>query len=553
MKLSNISFASLLILGMSCKGAPSLPLFKGAKETPNEIEAKSARSKLGIELQDQAVASSFPRLSHTQWENTVKDLLQLDKPSGLSANFPDDPSGSAYGNNGALYSVNSNQMAAYRDAAEALGEKIAKDPAAIRKLIPVGQSDAKSIVSSFLTKAYRRPPSTAEVDSVVKIFDKGTKIAGVSDPNGPGFAAMISTVLQSPNFIYRIELGEKGSGRYVALNPFEIASRLSYAIWNSMPDDALFALAKSSELAKPSVIQAQVQRLLDDPRASELLKSIHMKGYGIDQFKVVAQDTKTYSEASSLDTNAIRQESELFVEDVIVKSGKGITELFTAPYAFVSAKTAPIYDVSMAGPQPKKVNLDPEKRAGILSQVAFLSNFSKPGGLTAIIKRGVYVAETVLCASLKGAPPNVEDVVTGEFKTNREHVTALTGKGSCVGCHGPKIDPPGFALENFSPTGKWRTTELNGTALDVSGEYSFNSDSIRFNGPVELMKEIVKRPELHQCYAQKLVEGLYGRYADAGDAALIQKVSQASLQGASARELFRMVLTDPLMTLRSNE
>lgn len=545
---------SLLTLGVACSVAPKPPGIKsksGANGGTGNDDAGA--SKLSIPLQNQAAASSFPRLSHSQWENTVKDLFYLDKVPGLSKDFADDPGGSLFGNNGVLFSVSANQRIAYRNAAEALAERIAKDAALFQKLIPKAGANAKEIVTHFLTRAYRRLPASAEVDTMLAVFEKGTKINGVTDAQKSGLAAVITVVLQSPYFLYRVELGSKESGRYVTLDAYELASRLSYSIWNTMPDDALFALAKSNELLKPDVLHNEVERMLKDPRSSSLLTSIHMKGYGIDRFKVVPQDLTNYPESAALDTESVRREAELFVEDVVVKSGKGISEIFTAPYAFVSAKSAPVYEVAESSEQPKKVNLDPEQRAGILSQVAFLSNYSKPEGLTSIIRRGHYVAENVLCTPFKGAPPVVDDITAGDFKTNRERISAMTEKGSCAGCHTSVINPPGFGLENFGPAGKWRVAERNGSPIDASGEYAFKNDTIGFDGPVALAQEIVKRQEFHQCYAQKLVEGLYGRYADTGDAALIRKVGSASLKGASAKDLFLMILTDPLVTLRSNE
>ncbi|RYZ56203.1 MAG: DUF1592 domain-containing protein, partial [Proteobacteria bacterium] len=353
MKLANVVLTSLFMFGIGCSGAPQNPNLgkkkgsgNGVGETVSGNETTSggggaSQTGLTIDLQDQAAASSFPRLSHTQWENSVKDLLFLDKLSGLSSNFPDDPTGFAFGNNGASYSVSANQWTAYRDAAEALGERIAKDPAAIQKLIPKGLTDNKAIVTAFLTRAYRRPPSASDVEMIAAMFAKGTPVSGATDAKAGGFAAMITIALQSPLFIYRVERGDKSNGRYKTLDAYEIASRLSYGIWETMPDETLFAAAKSGDLLKPAVIQTQVRRLLDDPRGSAILSAIHSKGYRIDQFKAVPQDKNNYPEGASLDTKTIALEAQLFVDDVVVKSGKAATELFTAPYAFVSAKTAP--------------------------------------------------------------------------------------------------------------------------------------------------------------------------------------------------------------------
>jgi hypothetical protein len=567
---NKITIVSIMLLGFACDSGPTRPMKRsgggganfepgGTAGSPNPSVVIGADGKpikvtgmTAIGLVDQSTASSFPRLSHLQWENSVRDLLRLSATSGESKNFPVDPSGSAYGNNGSLYSVTNDHWTAYRNAAENLGTRIGTDAAAYKKLIPAGKSDTKSIVSSFLKRAYRRLPTDAEVNAMVTVFNNGPKLTSLTDAQGAGFCAMISVVLQSPNFLYRVELGtDTTTGKYVALDAFEVASRLSYAIWNTMPDDTLLELAESGEILKTETLKAQATRLMDDPRGAEILKTIHMQAYHVDQFVAVKQDAKNYPEAANFDTATLQQEASLFVNDVVVTQGKGITELFTAPYAYVSSKTAAAYEVTVTSAEPKKTDLDPTKRAGLMTQVAFLSNYSKGEGLTSIIKRGHYVAETVLCASFKGAPPSVEDTSPKDFKTNRERVHALTSVGSCAGCHNSRINPPGFALENLGPGGKWRTLELNNSPIDATGSYVFNDETINFDGPVALMKEIVHRPDLHQCYAQKLIEALYGRYADAGDRILIEKLGTASLQGMSPKDIFLYILSDGLITVRS--
>ncbi|RYZ50209.1 MAG: DUF1592 domain-containing protein, partial [Proteobacteria bacterium] len=312
----DISLISVLLLGLACSSGPVRPRTSsgggGANSDPSNPEGPKSGEVLGsdgkpikatgktaIGLVAQSTASSFPRLSHLQWENSVRDLLRLSAISGESKNFPVDPSGSAYGNNGALYSVTNDHWTAYRNAAESLGAKIGGDAAAYKKLIPTGKTDAKSIVSSFLKRAYRRLPTDAEVNAMVTAFNNGTKLTGLADAQGAGFYAMISVVLQSPNFLYRVELGtDTTMGKYVALDAFEVASRLSFAIWNTTPDDALLALAESGEILKPETLKAQANRLLDDPRGAELLKAIHMQAYHIDQFVAVKQDSKNYPEAA---------------------------------------------------------------------------------------------------------------------------------------------------------------------------------------------------------------------------------------------------------------
>lgn len=213
---------SLLVISLflsSCTDAPTRPSRGGAQGAVGGGEQNpgatvvigkdgspiKASGKLSIGLAAQTTASSFPRLSHGQWENAVKDLLQLSSLPGQSKNFPDDPGGSVFGNNGALFSVTADQWTAYRNAAEIMGDKIGRDAASYQKLIPAEAKDNKAIVTAFLRRAYRRPATEEEVTSMLAIFDNGRSLTGISDAKGAGFAAMIATVLQSPLFIYRID------------------------------------------------------------------------------------------------------------------------------------------------------------------------------------------------------------------------------------------------------------------------------------------------------------------------------------------------------------
>ncbi len=553
-----------LILGIGCTAAPSKPRISAAQGADYEGGDEDgiigpngmikATGKVAIALAAQGAGSSFPRLSHAQWENSVKDLLFMTAIPGDSKNFPDDPGGSAFGNNGALFSVTADQWTAYRNAAESVADRITKDAAAVKK-ITGDKTDAKSIVSSFLRRAYRRPPTGSEISQIVGIFNNGSKLTGKTDATTAGVYAMIDTVLQSPNFLYRIELGSDEKGDYVTLTPYEVAARLSYQIWNTLPDDALSKLADDGTIMNADVLREQADRLLSDARGQAFMRDIHVEGYGVDQFQVVPQDTKTFPETARFDTESLRNESVLFFNDVIVSQGKGITELLTAPYAYVSAKTAQAYGVSTMASEPQKTELDPMQRAGFLTQVAFLSNYSKKDGATAIVKRGHYVAETVLCGTFQGAPPPPD--ITGKqatFKTNREFTASLTEVPGCAGCHASKINPPGYALERFGAGGKWRSAELNGNPIDAKSTYAFsNDDTITFDGPTAMIQEIVKRPELHQCYAKKLVEALYGRYTDTGDAKLIEALGIASEQGLSAKDLLVAIASHSLMTLRSDK
>ncbi|RYZ82928.1 MAG: DUF1592 domain-containing protein, partial [Proteobacteria bacterium] len=407
--------------------------------------------------------------------------------------------------------------------------------------------------SAFLRNAYRRKATDAEITLMVDLFNKGPTLNSITDKTNSGVAIMIASALQSPYFLYRNDLGDKVAGNYTQLTPFETASKLSFAIWNSIPDATLLDLAEKGELQKPAVLKAQVTRMLSDAKAKQLLSTIHVQTFKVSDFTVVGQDAKSFPEAK-FDSATVQNEAKLFIEDVVVTQGKGIAELLTAPYAFVSSKTADAYGVQVSSTTPVKTQLDPQERAGLLSQVAFLSHYAKANGTTNIVKRAFYITEGLMCTNFGTPPPPPEEDPNAvkSFKTNREYTENLTTKGNCAACHLTRLNPPGFAFENFGPTGKWQTVEKSGNPVNASAEFAAASGSISFDGPVQFLAEAVKHPEVHQCYVSKLVEALYGRPADVGDSPLIEALGAESLKGVSRVDLITKILSDPMLSARAN-
>ena len=561
-KAAKIALISTLVFA-SCKGSPSKPNVTAGRPggvigdpntgdpDPTNPNSQNAEGIPGLKALETVTA--FPRLSHLQWSNAVRDLLLLTSPSTLAKGFPPDPEGSDFGNNSELLKVTAGLWTSYQNAAETLGDQIGKDQVAYKKLMPAGKTDAKSIVEAFLRRAYRRKATAAEVTEMVGIYNNGAALTGIKDVTGAGMSAMVATVLQSPNFIYRVELGDKQNGSMALLNAYELASRLSFAAWNSIPDDELLNLAESGELLKPATLKVQVARLMKDARATEVLSFVHNKAFKIDTFVLNDANLKTFPELTGIDNNTLYNEADLFLKDVVITSNKGLHEILTAPYAFVNAKTAPIYGVATSDTEMKKVDLNPAQRAGILSQIGFLASRSKQTeGRTAIIPRGHYVTESLLCAKMLGVPdPGKESEKT--FKTERERIADRTSPAGCAGCHAKTLNPPGFGLENFGPSGKYRTAESNGSPINAVDAYDFGDESVKFDGPVELAKGISERLETHQCYIKRLIEALYGRSLDVSDAPLIAAAAKSSLEGSSAKELFLKILSDSQITVRANK
>lgn len=505
------------------------------------------------------LTTAFPRLSHLQWENSVRDVLLLSKAPGLSADFLADPPGSIFGNDSSLLKVTPNLWSDYQRAAEKVASDLTADAAAVKKLLPASLPAnptqlAKAIIEPIAKRAFRRPPTEAEMNGLADLFSKGKDFTGKADATTAGLQVAISAILQSPSFLYRPELGSGQTGTIVNLNGYEVASRLSYAVWNTIPDNTLLDLAASGELMKVAVQKAQAERLMKDVRASEALTFFYKKALHIDSFNtIVAKDKTLYPEWSADMNSVLYKEAELFIKDVVDTNNKGVNEILTAPYTFVNQTNAPLYGLNASGTEMKKVQLDDAQRAGFLTQVGFLALNSTPRE-TDPIHRGVFSSVNITCADLippPGTIPTLPKETTA--KTMRERVEAHTGKGTCGGsCHGERINPAGYAFENFDAAGRWRTTD-SGHPIDAASEYSFGGSLMPFDGPVEFAKGLAGRMEVHTCFASKALELIYGRVHDDGDKALIKKLATASLAGTSTKDIFLQLLVDPKVTQRVNK
>lgn len=547
----------------ACSSRPAV-VRKGGGAGSDEADANNPKTNDPTEVIDEngnvlLISTAFPRLSHVQWENSVKDVLLLAKGPGLSASFLADPPGSIFGNDSSLLKITPNLWSDYQKAAEKVAADLVGDAAAMKRLVPSpAPTDAaqlaKAIIEPLAKRAYRRQPTAAEITALSALFAKGKEFTGKTDGTTAGLQMVIVALLQSPNFLYRPELGTGQTGTTVNLNANEVASRLSYAVWNTIPDDTLINLATSGELLKESVQKAQAERLMKDARASESLTFFYNKSLRIDSFlNIVAKDKTKYPEWTPDMNEALRSEAAAFIKDVVDTSSEGLNEILTAPYTFVNAQNAPLYGLTATGSEMKKVQLDPEQRAGFLTQAGFLSLNSTPTE-TDPIHRGVSTSVNIICADLVPPAGTIPTLPKGsDAKTMRERVEAHTGKGTCGGsCHGNMINPAGYALENYDAAGRWRTLD-NGQTIDAASEYAFPKSPMPFTGPIEFAKALAGRMEVHSCFASKAVELIYGRVHDGGDAALIKRLAEASMKGSSTKDIFLQLLIDPKITQRVNK
>jgi len=489
------------------------------------------------------------RLTHKQWESSVRDVLKLSAVTGLSKAFVAEPLRSTFDTNGAVLSVSADTFQDYQNAAESLSDTIAHDAGIKGQLAP--QPDATTFIKNLGKRAFRRPLTDAEVTAIKGLFDKGKTLIGSGDDFADGVQMVSEYMFQSPHFLYREELSDAVVNGKIALNAYEIASKLSYAILNSMPDDTLLADADNNALSSSDQVAAEIKRLMATPAAIATLLDFH------DQLLVMRDYDNISKNASFVGFDAgapedLKQEAKHFIQDVIFQQDHGLHTLFTAPYTFANSRIRTLYGVdpgSATATDFTKLDLDPTQRAGLLTQIGFLAANGEQA-MPNIIIRGVHIARKILCAALPPPPKNVPPLpALMPNMTNRQRVATATMNAPCNGCHTTIINPLGFALEHLDGVGKYRTTD-NNLPIDSSTTYTIDGQSVPIAGAVELSNAIANSDQANACYAQNLAEYLYGRVISPDtDNQLIQQGGWLSHDKESVQNLIvNLLATDAFLT-----
>lgn len=540
--------ASVLALGLSgCTGE------LGGGSADGEPGAGSP----GAAAEQVAERSLFPRLSHTQWENTVRDLLRLDAPPGLSASFTTDPLGGVFDNNEFVLQVTPGLWGDYQRAAEELAGRVVSDAGLLSRVVPAdlpAEPDAKAraFIASFGLRAYRRPLADGEIDALATLFARGRDLYDAADPFGSGVRTVIEAVLQSPQFVYRVELGgEPRKDGLIPLSGYEIATKLSYLLWNTMPSDDLLEAARAGELSSRDAVRAYAERMLQDPRAHDVVGSFHRQLYDYKKYHDLNKDNDLYPEFVPEMGDDMQREAERFVEHIVFDKEGGLTDLLTARTAFVNDHLAVVYGLQgQFSGELTQVELDPAQRSGMLTRLGFLAangTARQPDS----IHRGVFINLRILCAALPPPPDNATALPPGDQQTNRERVSAHTGKGTCgASCHGTMINPAGFAFERYDAIGKYRT-EDNGFPINSADAYVLGGETRTYEDAVQFSQVLAESAEAHACYAKHWIEFAYGRDVKKQDTAMIRRLGEASRGGASTQELILDVLASDAFLTRA--
>ena len=402
-------------------------------------------------------------------------------------------------------------------------------PESIRKIYTCGHLHgghnfecARKIVGDFARRAFRRPVAPAEVDRYAKLV---TLAQGQGDSFEEGLCLSLQAVLVSPHFLFRIEQDPKITvtpGAY-PISQYELASRLSYFLWSSMPDEELTRCAAQGTLRKPEILAAQVRRMLKDPKSRALVENFGGQWLELRKLEAAKPDPVRYPDWDEYLRLSMRHETEEFLAHLLREDGS-LLDLLDADYSYLNERLARFYGIpGVKGPEFRKVSLAGTPRGGILTQASVLTVSSYPTRTSPVL-RGRWVLENVLNAPPPPPPPGVptlDETKVGEAASLRKQLEAHRVNPTCASCHS-RMDPLGFGLENFDAIGGWRTADGK-FPIDASASLP---DGRSFRGPGEL-KKVLKgdRDAFTQCVTEKLLTYGLGRGLERYDRPTVKAIA----------------------------
>lgn len=433
-----------------------------------------------------------------------------------------------------------------RDGAEIVASRRANWTAEVYPCDVDGQADdacVDTFIDGFGARAFRRPLDDEERAWLRAVYDDVQVDATFAE----SMDVVLQVMLQAPAALYMFEAGSgDAEGEMRRLSDYEIASRLSYFVWNSMPDEALFEAAAAGELSQSDGLRAHAERLLADPRAEHNIQRFFSGWLQLDggqlhhPLESTDKDTTLYPEYDDALRAAMRAETEAFVRRTFFEEGASFDKLFTGTYAYVNGPLAALYGVD--GPSDDSyqwVDLDSSERAGLLTRAAFLTVLSTKN-VTAPIRRGVWVIEEALCKKLGDPPPNANDTpVEGgsvqnedgeiEVRTVREDVEARTSDDQCAACHSV-INPVGFSFENYDAIGRWQIDEVGtGLPVDASGKLVGSDVDGDLVDARDLSQRLAESEQVRGCFASMWAGTAFGQGSGTGHDFAIDSCSEQQI------------------------
>jgi hypothetical protein len=469
--------------------------------------------------------STLRRLTRRQYDNAIRDLL------GIEANaverFDADERVGPFSSN-SIIPVTERGVEQYMSAAEDLAQ-LAVDTR-LAELLPCDPATdgevtcARAFIDSFGRRALRRPLSEADIALYEAVYNLGADQGGFAS----GIQLVLEAMLQAPDFLYLLEFGGADPpGNLVALQGYELASRLSFFLWSSTPDDELLDAAET--LHDPDVLAEQARRMLQDPKARATIGAFHAQWVGLGNVGELFKDPELFPTFDDTTREALAAETARFAEHVFFEGDGRLQTLLTAPYTLIDEPLFSIYGLPVpAGHDPATpVMLDPTQRGGILTQPGFLAVHAHHNQ-TSPVHRGVAIRRNFLCQELPPPPPDVDNTPPpiDPNTTTKERFEQHKADPSCAGCH-ILIDDVGLAFEHYDAIGAWRTLDGVGQ-VDASGEVvgADDADGV-FYGAMELSEKLAASTAGRQCAAQQWFRFALGRSTGDDDACAMSQMYDA--------------------------
>lgn len=561
MRTSSLLAFTLLGLSTACTGSLDAGVGGGRRGADPGVDPVTG---VPIEV-DESPATSFPRLTHAQWETSARAALRLSDPTGLTFDV-ELATTARFDTNVASREVTATLASRYRDHAEALALRVTSDATLRDRLFEGVAGDTtdarmRDAIQRFLGRAFRHPASPDELNRYVALAAMAPESDGDEARMREGMRLVIATALQSPSFLYRIERGDiatrirSGEVTRTTLTDWELASRWSYTLLDAPPDAALIADVERGALRTADGRRAAVNRLLEDERALATLLRFHRTLYGVDAFRNIVKSQDRYPDTLWLASDA-EQESTRFLMHVLESEG-GIRALLTDRTGFVNPRLAQLYGMPSEGNDQgvfRQVEM-PASRGGILTRVGF--NAARADQVERnSIQRGVFILRNVLCED-PGPPASgnfaaAAGRIAPENATHREQIAFKTEWGACASCHSERINPLGFAFERFDAIG--REIQMEGTRpINTSAIALFAGERHSVDDASDLMTQVAEAPSVHACYARSALEFLLGGLPQGEESNLANRIGQSSVESdLSVVEIFRDILvSETFRTLRT--
>jgi len=493
------------------------------------------------------------RLNHDEYNHTVRDLLGTTLTPADA--FPDDDLGGEFDTVGSALSLSPAYVIAYEAAAYALVADLYANAARLARVVTCnidtgGDTCAKTVLGAFARRAWRRPVTPDEVQGLLLPINTARTVAATLTD---GLKASLAAVLLSPYFIFKVEIDpDPASSQTHRVGPYELATRMSYALWSSMPDDNLLTAADNGQLASDDQLGAQIDRMLADPRADTLLDSFAAEWLafkGLEDHDVDAATFPKYTPALAL---SMKSEARRYVQEFL-RNALAAPTMLSSRFTFVDSTLAAHYGLSRTGAAADFVRVDTSSapRAGLLTLGSFLTATSLPTR-TSPVKRGQFIFARLLCGTIEQPPPDVpplpEQATAG--LTLRQRMEAHRNNPACITCH-TLMDPLGFGLEHYDAIGAFRTLD-SGAAIDATGTLP---DGTAFDGAIELSQALSTGPRFSECLTRKFMTFAIGRLLNQkDDGAWVTYLSgNARSAGDSLKNMIRAVVMSEAFRSRQSQ